>query len=432
MLHTGGHRNISATSQKYCLQGNCNETATFLQLFSNVICCRGIDSDVRTGNVRSLASTMDGWASGSNETYICLSVHYVTNEFQIKNFTLGIQPYTGTQTGDRLNEILRYNIQEWGLNKPQHRVYFVTDDVANIIQAVELSSEWERIPCFAHTLQLVVEDGLEDCEDLKALLKKCQDIVRFFHRSVPAEQELQREQKRDSTNLEPVRLIGDVETRWNTQFDMMDRLLQVRRALSAALWEPGMPDTLSSREWCMIQEYCDSLKMFKEATEVITMENKPTLCRYIPTVYGIKQILSTSIQQKRATPDTLLLRNNLLHSLNTRFHFIDDSEPLVIAMLLDPRIKDRVLTEQRKVSAHKLLHSAVVQYLGANEVDAAASTIDVPSKTTSVSTSPTSLFELFSNIAKEEKPNINDEVDTIDKELKWYYEENLYQRSRAS
>ena len=144
---------------------------------------------------------------------------------------------------------------------------------------------------------------------------------------------------------------------------MMNRLLQVRRAVSAALCEPRMLDIISSREWCMIHKYCDSLKMFRKTTQVILVEDKPTLCPYIPTVYGLKQILTTSIEQKRATPNTIRLRNNLILSLNTRFHFINDSEPLVIAMLLDPRIKDRVLTEQKKVSAHKLLHFTVMQYV---------------------------------------------------------------------
>ena len=166
------------------------------------------------GNVQSLTFTMDGWASGTNETYISISVHYVTDEFKIKNYTLRIQPYKEPHTGDNLNQILRNNIQEWGLNKPQIRVYFVTDDAANniVVQAVELCSEWEQIPCFAQTLQLVVEDGLEGCEDLKDLLQKCQGIVRFFHRSVPAEQQLQKEQRRDSPNLDPARLINDVGT----------------------------------------------------------------------------------------------------------------------------------------------------------------------------------------------------------------------------
>ena len=88
------------------------------------------------------------------ETYISLSAHYVTNEFKIKKLTLRIQPYKESHTGDNLNKILRKNIQEWGLNKPHIRIYFVTDDAAHIVQAVELCSEWERIPCFAHTLQV--------------------------------------------------------------------------------------------------------------------------------------------------------------------------------------------------------------------------------------------------------------------------------------
>ncbi|XP_076670955.1 zinc finger BED domain-containing protein 4-like [Andrena cerasifolii] len=176
------------------------------------------------------------------------------------------------------------------------------DNAANIVKAVKLCSEWERIPCFAHTLQPVVKDAIESCKDVTQLLKKCRGIVRFFHHSASTEQKLKKEQRKVSAQSKPLHLIRDVATRWNSQYDMMNRLLQVRLAVSAVLSDPRLPENLTGTEWSKMKYYCHSLEMFKEATLFTTVDQAPTLSRYIPTVHMLKKMLINLSQQQGSNP----------------------------------------------------------------------------------------------------------------------------------
>ena len=205
---------------------------------------------------------------------------------------------------------------------------------------------------------------------MEKLLKKCRRIVRFFHHSASAEQKLKKEQMKHLPDLKPLRLVRDVATRWNSEYDMMNRLLEVRRPLSAVLSDARMPGNLTRTEWTHIQHYCDSLKIFKEATLIATVDTAPTLSRYIPTVHMLKKILINSSQQQASNP-AIDLQNNLLLGLNIRFNFIDDCHVLIMAMMLDPRFKDRLLPGEKKESAHSLLQLKIMEYAGIRETDVA-------------------------------------------------------------
>lgn len=49
-----------------------------------------------------------------------------------------------------------------------------------------------HIPCFAHTLNLVVDNSTTKCEEFLLLLNKVRDIVKYFKRSTAACDELRR------------------------------------------------------------------------------------------------------------------------------------------------------------------------------------------------------------------------------------------------
>ena len=65
----------------------------------------------------------------------------------------------------------------------------------------------------AHTLQLVIEDALDD-DEVRSTLSKCRGIVGHFKRSTVALNKLTDIQNKN--NLEKKALIQDVATRWNS------------------------------------------------------------------------------------------------------------------------------------------------------------------------------------------------------------------------
>jgi len=91
-------------------------------------------------------------------------------------------------------------------------------------------------PCFAHTLQLVIEDGLKDSSvsGLKAILSKCRSIVGHFKHSslTTGKPTTVQEQLRLPVHH---RLKHDVATRWNSQFEMLECLVEQKDAVTLCL-----------------------------------------------------------------------------------------------------------------------------------------------------------------------------------------------------
>ena len=82
----------------------------------------------------------------------------------------------------------------------------ITDDDVMSKLCDEIFPKHSR--CYAHTLQLVVKDGLGDCSpSLKSIVAKASNIVSFVRKSVVASEMLEDEVRLQAANL----------TRWNSQ-----------------------------------------------------------------------------------------------------------------------------------------------------------------------------------------------------------------------
>lgn len=148
-----------------------------------------------------------------------------------------------SHTGQNLYELLRSLLEEWNLLTAGKNIFFVTDNGRNIVKAIEIGEcedNWQRISCFAHTLQLCIGDAKKSCKNFKILVKKCRSIVGYFARYSVARAKLKRIQKLLNPNSRPLLLIQDVDTRWNSEFAMFERLLKLRRPLSKLLKTKGM------------------------------------------------------------------------------------------------------------------------------------------------------------------------------------------------
>ena len=105
----------------------------------------------------------------------------------------------------------------------QKIVAVVTDNAANIVAAIRLNG-WKHVPCFAHTLNLIVQDALKANPVLSDISKKCQDIVSYFHCSCKATDRLREIQ--NCLGLTCHKLINDVQTQWNSTFFMFECIIE--------------------------------------------------------------------------------------------------------------------------------------------------------------------------------------------------------------
>ena len=83
--------------------------------------------------------------------------------------------YLTPHTGDNICKVLRDIISNWNLTDKVFTM--TTDNGSNMVKAGKLMSELTRLPCTAHTLQLVVGKGLIPAEVLIARAKR---LINFF------------------------------------------------------------------------------------------------------------------------------------------------------------------------------------------------------------------------------------------------------------
>ena len=83
-------------------------------------------------------------------------------------------------TQENLKQELIRITKEWKIEDKVELI--VTDNAANIVNVVKLA-KFKHLPCFAHTLNLVVQKGIQK---LKTLRQKVKAIIEHFHRSTVA------------------------------------------------------------------------------------------------------------------------------------------------------------------------------------------------------------------------------------------------------
>lgn len=103
----------------------------------------------------------------------------------------------------------------------------MTDVNVTLDDAIRLTG-WKHVRCLAHTINLVVQSGVKPIDDIRA---KARSLVAFFHRSTVGAEKLIEQQKLLKPDKQPLKLIVEVSTRWNSAMKMMERLVAVEEAL---------------------------------------------------------------------------------------------------------------------------------------------------------------------------------------------------------
>ncbi|EEC16634.1 transforming growth factor-beta receptor type I, putative [Ixodes scapularis] len=112
--------------------------------------------------------------------------------------------------------------------------------------------------------ELCIENAKKETPDFDELCAKARAVVGHYKRSSVARSRLKEIQI--SMGLEPLEVIQDVATRWNSEYDMMPRLLKLRPAISLDLSERDTFDNLTSSKWRLMASVTSVLKCVEEAT----------------------------------------------------------------------------------------------------------------------------------------------------------------------
>lgn len=166
-----------STSTKDCYSYFIDERRKFLDMFKTLS--------------SRVCLTTDTWTSGQNLCYMCLTAHFIDDDWRLRKRIIKISPIVG-HSGVLIGRAVEECLIKWGLKN----ILTVTVDNASsndvaINHLKDVFNHWEshvlkgsflHMRCAAHVLNLVVKDGLHE---LSSSIKKIRALVKYV-RSSPA------------------------------------------------------------------------------------------------------------------------------------------------------------------------------------------------------------------------------------------------------
>ncbi|XP_074030331.1 E3 SUMO-protein ligase ZBED1-like [Leptinotarsa decemlineata] len=285
-------------------------------------------------SAKYISITTDGWTSRATTSYQAVTAHYLIN-WEMKSALLGCFECHERHTAEYIKKELHNLFCHWDI---QNKIFVcVTDNAANMKAAIRLTN-YEHLPCIAHTLNLVVRAGLQE-SDLEALIKKIKAIVEYFHRSPIANNKLIAMQDQLRPGQKPLKLKMDVVTRWNSTLDMIERIYFLQETLEASLGILHNPvENLSEGEWQTLPEIIKILKPLKLLTEEMSSEKKVTVSMILASTESLTEIFC-NLTSNILTETGKKLVNKILTEFKSRFRNCYRHPVLSKAALLDPRFK---------------------------------------------------------------------------------------------
>ncbi|KAH7975781.1 hypothetical protein HPB52_005200 [Rhipicephalus sanguineus] len=271
--------------------------------------------------VESISLTSDMWTSRSKQSYISLTCHYLTSNFKMRSFALENRSVTESHTACNILEHLQAMMDNWELPLQKVPVYVVTDNARNFHAALRDIS-CVPMQCMGRTLQLAMKGGKEETAGVPAILKKCRAIVGHYKHSAQAAARLKDCQRR--MELSVLELIQEMDTRWNSEHDMLSRPVQLKEAICLELVtsETIVPN-LAPQEWKAVAGLVKALEPIALATKDLSGHKYATLSSVVPFLYGTQMVMKECIA---ADDDTSEFARNLLKSMRTRFPRQDEQK----------------------------------------------------------------------------------------------------------
>ncbi|XP_073954826.1 E3 SUMO-protein ligase ZBED1-like [Choristoneura fumiferana] len=298
----------------------------------------------------------DGWTSTTTESYIAVTAHFIDERTTtLSSVLLGCIKYNERHTSANLMSFLKDIIRDWQIS---HKIgSIVSDNAANITTAIRMGG-WRPIGCFAHSLNLMVQRALTDISEVVGKVKA---IVEFFKRSSNGLHKLLEAQ--NQMGLPPLKLKQECPTRWNSCYDMLERVLRLQNAVITTLAAIMRQDLLlQPHHWAIIEAVVPILKPFYEITTEVSADKMVTLSKVLVFVQLMERNLAAFTAQQYEVDEITVFVATLKEQLRLRFHDLEKNALYADSTILDPRFKKKGFrTEDSFLKASELLKRRICE-----------------------------------------------------------------------
>ncbi|XP_014298152.1 zinc finger BED domain-containing protein 4-like [Microplitis demolitor] len=282
--------------------------------------------------------TYDIWTETmQNKSLVGVTIHFLENS-KLTSGSLGVFELLDKHTAEYVQKRLTDIFQQWNISID--KVTAVVTDNDSMVMKVnkDMFGEKKIIPCFSHTVNLVVMNSLDKSKVASTIISKEREIVKFIKRSVNASDELRKKQRENETKEGQIKkLILDVRTRWNSTYYMLERFMDLVSIIGTILLcRSDAPPMITSSEVGCLREIIQLLQPFERLTKEICRQNYITVSKVIPLISCVRGMLE---KYSPSFESTLSLKAEIEKEVSKRFDKLEQCSSLAIATALDPRFK---------------------------------------------------------------------------------------------
>lgn len=293
--------------------------------------------------VSSVCITTDVWTSRNVQSFMAVTAHYITEQFEFKSVLLQCSNLPGSHTAAVLASELKDILTEWNLTNKVN--FAVSDNASAIVKAMEDILKLRHYGCYAHKLNLIVQNAVALMEET---INKVKKIVAHYRRSAIAMDKLLKYQSSQGVKT-PKRLKQEVSTRWNSIFYMLERFTELEETIKStmALLDKDLP-IISREEWQDCKDLCILLKPFEEMTILVSGDKYMTGSSVIVVTRCLVNVckkIKESDQYINFCESVKEVLRQLEQGVNDRFKNVEHSNTFALCTLLDPRYKTSVFSD---------------------------------------------------------------------------------------
>uniref|UniRef100_H2ZY22 HAT C-terminal dimerisation domain-containing protein n=1 Tax=Latimeria chalumnae TaxID=7897 RepID=H2ZY22_LATCH len=329
-----------------------------------------------------VAITTDSWTALNTESYVTITCHFI-RQWKMESVALQTHAMPKRHTAENLADMLNTAAETWNLKGKITAC--VHDNTSNIVLANTALLKWESNPCFAHTLQLAINDVFK-VSSINCVVGAASRLISHFNHSMVATQALKLKQQQQ--NLPQHHLMQYCKTRWNSISDMCERLQEQRWAIAAMLFDRSFTKLAEARtleltdNWQIIKELLPVLRSLKCATTALCGESEVSISMVYPVTATLlsKHLKPVPEESNKVTEFKTAVSESLRWHLEpAALHRA--GKAAIISSLLDPYAPVRMAVREKldELLSNLLQNKDNIAGLGPHismlEVEAANSTV---------------------------------------------------------
>ena len=215
-----------------------------------------------------------------------------------------------------------------------------------------------HIGCFAHGLNLVIQNLLGSQPQLMSLKEKVTKVVSLTRQSPAAKERFEKCQ----TSTPILKLVQAVPHRWNSLFSSLERMILLKPSVILFMADEDGLDNFTFEDWNNMANVVRLLRPIYDITVELSSENHSTISKVIPLSNLLIQFYKHESQESPSGSISKDISTQLHKELASRLGQVEETHVLGLATILDPRFKNKLFQRPDRVARTlKLLNDEAIK-----------------------------------------------------------------------